>query len=199
MRTPSLRTIVLIASAAVSTGASAHLGTDAGVHHSFLDGLVHPLTGMDHLAAMVAVGLWSALSATSARRVWLAPIAFSGMLMVGALLGLGGLALPAVEPMIAASLLVLGLLVATQAKLPGVLAASVVGAFAVFHGVAHGTELAGGDNGWMPLVGMLVATAGLHLAGVGLGLAMRVHSSWWPRVVGGLVTLLGGAFLLQLV
>ena len=139
MRTPSLRTIVLIASAAVSTVASAHLGTDAGVHHSFLDGLVHPLTGMDHMAAMVAVGLWSALSATSARRVWLTPIAFAGMLLVGALLGLGGLALPA------------------------------------------------------------VSTIGLHLAGVGIGLAMRSHSAWWPRVVGGLVTLLGGAFLLQLV
>ena len=196
MRTPSLRTIVLIASAAVSTGASAHLGTDAGVHHAFLDGLVHPLTGMDHLAAMVAVGLWSAMTA---RRVWLAPIAFAGMLLVGALLGLGGLELPAVEPMIAASLLVLGLLVATQAKLPAALATGLVGAFAVFHGVAHGTELAGGDNGWLPLVGMLVATAGLHLAGVGIGLAMRAHSSWWPRAIGGLVTLLGGALLLQLV
>ena len=196
MRTPSLRTIVLIASAAVSTGASAHLGTDAGVHHSFLDGLVHPLTGMDHMAAMVAVGLWSAMTA---RRVWLAPIAFAGMLFVGALMGLGGLELPAVEPMIAASLLVLGLLVATQAKLPATLAAGVVGAFAIFHGVAHGTELAGGDNGWMPLVGMLVATIGLHLAGVGIGLAMRSHSVWWPRVAGGLVSLLGGAFLLQLI
>lgn len=196
MRMPSLRTIVLIASAAVSTGASAHLGADAGVHHSFLDGLVHPLTGMDHMAAMVAVGLWSAMTA---RRVWLAPISFAGMLLVGALLGLGGLQLPAVEPMIAASLLVLGLLVATQAKLPAVLATGIVGAFAVFHGVAHGTELAGGDNGWMPLVGMLVATAGLHLAGVGMGLALRAQSSWWPRAIGGLVTLLGGAFLLQLV
>jgi urease accessory protein len=151
---------------------------------------------MDHLAAMVAVGLWSAMTA---RRVWLAPIVFAGVLLVGALLGLGGLELPAVEPMIAASLLVLGLLVATQAKLPAALATGLIGAFAVFHGVAHGTELAGGDNGWLPLVGMLVATASLHLAGVGIGLAMRAHSTWWPRAIGGLVTLLGGAFLLQLV
>ncbi|SDP44316.1 urease accessory protein [Rhodoferax sp. OV413] len=184
MRTPSLRTIVLIASAAVSTGASAHLGTDAGVHHSFLDGLMHPLTGMDHMAAMLAVGLWSAMTA---RRVWLAPISFAGMLMVGALLGLGGLQLSGVEPMIAASLLVLGLLVATKAQLPSLLAAGVVGVFAVFHGIAHGTELAGGDNGWAPLVGMLVATLGLHLAGVAIGLALRSYPAWMRRVAGGLV------------
>ncbi|WP_310371164.1 HupE/UreJ family protein [Rhodoferax ferrireducens] len=184
MRTPSLRTIVLIASAAVSTGASAHLGTDSGVHHSFLDGLMHPLTGMDHMAAMLAVGLWSAMTA---RRVWLAPISFAGMLMVGALLGLGGLQLSGVEPMIAASLLVLGLLVATQAQLPSLLAAGVVGVFAVFHGIAHGTELAGGSNGWAPLVGMLVATLGLHLAGVAMGLALRSYPAWMRRVAGGLV------------
>ena len=183
----NLKTIVLIASAAVSTGANAHLGTDAGVHHSFLDGLMHPLTGMDHMAAMLAVGLWSAMTATSARRVWLAPVCFAGMLMVGALLGLGGLQLSGVEPMIAASLLVLGLLVATKAQLHGVLAAGVVGVFAVFHGIAHGTELAGGSNGWAPLVGMLVATVGLHLAGVGIGLALRSYPAWLRRVAGGLV------------
>ena len=164
-----------------------------------MDGLLHPLTGLDHLAAMLAVGLWSALSATSARRMWLAPVAFAGMLLVGALLGLNGLALPAVEPMIAASLLVMGLLVATRAKLPLAVTAGVVGVFAVFHGIAHGTELAGGGNGFAPLLGMLVATIALHLAGVGLGLALRSHSVWWPRVVGGLTALLGGAFLLHLV
>ena len=184
MLNKNLKTIVLIASAAASTGASAHLGTDSGVHHSFLDGLLHPLTGLDHMAAMLAVGLWSAMTA---RRVWLAPISFAGMLMIGALLGLGGLQLSGVEPMIAASLLVLGLLVATRAQLPGVLAAGVVGVFAVFHGIAHGTELAGGSNGWTPLVGMLVATLGLHLAGVGIGLALRSYPAWLRRVAGGLV------------
>ena len=178
----------------------AHPGHENGLQDvTFMDGLLHPLTGLDHMAAMVAVGLWSAMTATSARRVWLAPITFAGMLLVGALLGLSGLALPAVEPMIASSLLVLGLLVATQARVPAALAAGIVGVFAVFHGVAHGTELAGGGNGWLPLVGMLVATIGLHLAGVGAGLALRTHSIWWPRVAGGLTALLGGAFLLHLV
>ena len=199
MRNKLLNTLILIAATALSTSASAHLGTDSGTHHTLVDGLLHPLTGLDHLAAMLAVGLWSALSATSARRIWLAPVAFAGMLLVGALLGLNGLALPAVEPMIAASLLVMGLLVATRAQLPLAVTAGVVGVFAVFHGIAHGTELAGGGNGFAPLLGMLVATIALHLAGVGLGLALRSHSVWWPRVVGGLTALLGGAFLLHLV
>ena len=199
MRNKLLNTLILIAATALSTSASAHLGTDSGTHHTLVDGLLHPLTGLDHLAAMLAVGLWSALSATSARRIWLAPVPFVGMLLVGALLGLNGLALPAVEPMIAASLLVMGLLVATRAKLPLAVTAGVVGVFAVFHGIAHGTELAGGGNGFAPLLGMLVATIALHLAGVGLGLALRSHSVWWPRVVGGLTALLGGAFLLHLV
>ena len=199
MRNKLLNTLILIAATALSTSASAHLGTDSGTHHTLVDGLLHPLTGLDHLAAMLAVGLWSALSATSARRIWLAPVAFAGMLLVGALLGLNGLELPAVEPMIAASLLVMGLLVATRAKLPLAVTAGVVGVFAVFHGIAHGTELAGGGNGFAPLLGMLVATIALHLAGVGLGLALRSHSVWWPRVVGGLTALLGGAFLLHLV
>ena len=200
MRRIPLKTIILIAAYALSTYAAAHPGHEVDAHGiSFMDGLLHPLTGLDHLAAMLAVGLWSALSATSARRIWLAPVAFAGMLLVGALLGLNGLALPAVEPMIAASLLVMGLLVATRAQLPLAVTAGVVGVFAVFHGIAHGTELAGGGNGFAPLLGMLVATIALHLAGVGLGLALRSHSVWWPRVVGGLTALLGGAFLLHLV
>ena len=200
MRRIPLKTIILIAAYALSTYAAAHPGHEVDAHGiSFMDGLLHPLTGLDHLAAMLAVGLWSALSATSARRIWLAPVAFAGMLLVGALLGLNGLELPAVEPMIAASLLVMGLLVATRAQLPLAVTAGVVGVFAVFHGIAHGTELAGGGNGFAPLLGMLVATIALHLAGVGLGLALRSHSVWWPRVVGGLTALLGGAFLLHLV
>ena len=200
MRRIPLKTIILIAAYALSTYAAAHPGHEVDAHGiSFMDGLLHPLTGLDHLAAMLAVGLWSALSATSARRIWLAPVAFVGMLLVGALLGLNGMELPAVEPMIAASLLVMGLLVATRAKLPLAVTAGVVVVFAVFHGIAHGTELAGGGNGFAPLLGMLVATIALHLAGVGLGLALRSHSVWWPRVVGGLTALLGGAFLLHLV
>jgi urease accessory protein len=194
------KTIATLALTTASLTALAHTGHDGGLHDvTFTTGLLHPLTGIDHLAAMLAVGLWSATTATSPRRMWTAPLAFAGMLLVGALMGLVGVTLPAVEPMIAASLLALGLLLASRTKLPTAITASLVGLFAIFHGIAHGTELAGGTNGFAPLAGMLTATIALHLTGVGLGLAMRRHSAWWPRVTGGLVALLGGAFLLQLV
>jgi len=192
-----LNTLVLIATYAMSTGASAHIGTEAGAHAAsgLLDGLLHPLTGLDHLAAMLAVGFWSALTA---RRLWAAPLAFAAMLLVGALLGLAGMALPAVEPMIAASLLVLVLLVVLRARMPAVLAAVLVGVFAIFHGVAHGTELVGAATIWAPLAGMLITTVSLHVVGLGLGLALRRRSQWWPRLAGAMVTLLGGFLLLQM-
>lgn len=192
--------LVRILLAALATGvpllASAHTGADAGAHHpvGFLDGFLHPLTGPDHLAAMLAVGCWSALAA---RRIWLAPLAFAGMLLAGALAGQGGLQLPGVEPVIASSLLVLGLLVATRAALPAMAAMLLVGAFAVFHGVAHGAELAGG-SAWAPLAGMLLATTGLHLLGVAAGLLLRARSAWAPRAAGASVALLGLSLLVRM-
>lgn len=190
------RALFLIAACAVATSASAHIGTDLGAHAEigFLDGLLHPFTGLDHLAAMLAVGFWSALTA---RRLWTAPLAFAAMLLGGALLGLAGMELPAVEPMIAASLLVLGLLVASRTRLPAALAAAIVGVFAVFHGVAHGSELAGAATSWAPLAGMLLATVALHATGLGLGLALR-HTAWVSRMAGAGVAALGVTLLTQL-
>jgi len=177
--------------------AAAHTGADAGAHHhGFMAGFLHPLTGPDHLAAMVAVGLWSALAA---RRAWpdllWAPLGFAGMLLAGVLLGLAGVSLPAVEPMIAASLLVLGLLVATQWRLPALAAAALVGAFAVFHGVAHGYELAVESGAALTLAGMLAATVLLHGIGIAAGWALRHANRWVPRVAGAAVALLGAALL----
>lgn len=188
--------LFLIAACAVATSASAHIGTDLGAYAEigFLDGLLHPFTGLDHLAAMLAVGFWSALTA---RRLWTTPLAFAAMLLAGALLGLVGIELPAVEPMIAASLLVLGLLVALRTQMPAVLAAALVGVFAVFHGVAHGAELAGAANIWAPLSGMLLATLALHATGLGLGLALR-HTAWVSRMAGAGVAALGVTLLAQL-
>ncbi|MET3372307.1 urease accessory protein [Variovorax boronicumulans] len=178
--------------------ASAHTGVDGGVHHGFVTGFMHPLTGADHLAAMVAVGLWSALVA---RRAWpdllWAPLAFAGMLLAGALAGLAGVQLPAVEPMIAASLLVLGLLVATRVHLPAGVAMAVVGLFAVFHGVAHGHELAGEHGAALTLAGMVSATLLLHAAGIALGWALRHANAWLPRVAGAAVVALGATLLAQ--
>ena len=190
------KTIILIAISAISTCATAHIGTDFGAHPEigFPEGLLHPFTGLDHLAAMLAVGFWSALTA---RRLWTAPLAFTSMLLAGAVLGQSGMELPAVEPMIAASLLVLGLLVALRTQMPAVLAAALVGVFAIFHGVAHGTELAGAANIGAPLLGMLLATLALHAAGLGLGWALR-HTAWVSRMAGAGVAMLGVTLLAQL-
>ena len=201
-----MRAIRLVSASALSLlvalpiAASAHTGVDAGAHHGLVAGFLHPLTGADHLAAMVAVGLWSALAA---RRAWpdllWAPLAFAGMLLVGALMGLAGVQLPAVEPMIAASLLVLGLLVATRVHLPAVVAMAVVGVFALFHGVSHGHELASEEGAALTLAGMVGATVLLHLAGIAVGWALRHANAWLPRVAGAAVVVLGASLLAQAV
>lgn len=173
----------------------AHTGV-AGAHEhgALLSGLLHPFTGLDHLAAMLALGVWSALSI---RPVWLTPAAFVLMLAAGALAGFAGLAVPAVEPMIAASLLVLGLLVATRRGLPLALATGLAGLFAFFHGAAHGQELASHSQ-WLVLAGMLASTALLHVAGIALGQAVFARRRWLGTSAGGAVALLGSTLLLRL-
>jgi urease accessory protein len=175
--------------------ALAHTGNDGAAHHGIADaaaaGFTHPFTGLDHLAAMVALGVWSALTA---RRVWLAPLAFASALLVGALLGFAGVSLPAVEPMIAASLLVLGLLVASRAALPAALGMGTAASFALFHGLAHGQELNGPFGAWA-LAGMVSATALLHTSGMALGLAMKRSPVWLPRIAGAGVALFGVSLL----
>ena len=179
--------------------ASAHTVVEAHSHSGFISGFVHPLFGLDHLAAMVAVGLWSALAARSAGRdlLW-GPVGFAAMLLVGAVLGLQGVALPAVEPMIAASLLVTGLLVVSRLRVPGRVAALGVGVFAVFHGVAHGYELAGSGSAWQTLAGMLTATVLLHGTGLAAGWALRHRHVWLARAAGAGVAVFGGALLAQM-
>jgi urease accessory protein len=194
MRSRRLATGLLLALPAL---AMAHTGADAGQHHDAVGalaaGFAHPFTGLDHLAAMVALGIWSAMTA---RRAWIAPLAFAATLLVGALLGLAGITLPAVEPMIAASLLVLGLLLATNARLPAAAGALMAAGFALFHGLAHGAELAG-PTAAFALIGMVAATALLHGAGIGIGLLLRSRAAWLPRVAGAAVALFGVALLIN--
>lgn len=170
--------------------ALAHIGVDAGGHHGsgFEAGFGHPFTGLDHLCAMIAVGIWSAMTA---RRAWLAPAAFAGMLGIGAVLGMGGLALPVVEPVVAASLLVIGLLVAARITLPAAAGLGLVGAFALFHGFAHGTELVGAAA----LAGMLLGTMTLHASGIAIGLLLKSRDLMWSRALGSLVALIGVGLL----
>jgi urease accessory protein len=140
---------------------------------------------------MFALGLWSALTA---RRVWLAPLAFALMLLAGATLGRIGVPLPAVEPAIAASVLVLGLLVALRWRLPGWGAVLMAGTFALFHGHAHGLELSGPAQGFA-LLGLLIATVGLHLGGIAVGRELPARAPWLPRLAGAALALFGAVLL----
>ncbi|MES2089485.1 MAG: HupE/UreJ family protein [Pseudomonadota bacterium] len=193
MRTTLIRRTTLASLGLLTVMASqtalAHTGVDAGQHHasdvlsSFAEGALHPLTGLDHLAAMLSVGLWSTLSQRSPMS---APLAFATTLLIGALLAMAGVSLPGVEPMIAASVLVMGLLVATRAHLPTAAGAALVAAFALFHGLAHGQEL--GSHGLTTLAGMVLSTAVLHAVGMGLGWALKHRTGmlnrWAPRLAG---------------
>lgn len=182
---------LLMLAAGAAAAHPGHPGHDAA--SSFLAGYFHPLTGIDHLCAMLAVGLWSSLTT---RRVWLAPIAFVAMLAGGGLLGMShAFSLPGVEPMIAASLLVLGLLLATRAKLPSVAGAALVGAFAVFHGFAHGAELPDEASAMHYMAGFLLATGMLHGLGIALGVALRDRSVWVTRAMGAGVVAYGASLL----
>ena len=192
-------TLLFIAACAISTSASAHIGTDLHGHSSFASGIIHPLFGADHLLAMLGVGLWTALTARQAGSALLwAPASFAALLLAGAAAGLNGVAWPGVEPMIALSLLALGLLVATRTHAPGIVAALLVGGFAVFHGLAHGQELAGSPAAWQALAGMLLATVLLHVAGLCAGWALRTRPRWMASALGAGVAAVGGGLLLQM-
>lgn len=172
--------------------ALAHVTT--GEHGSFMAGASHPISGADHILAMVCVGLWAAL--LGGRALWIVPTAFVGAMSVGFAAALTGMSLPLVEPMILASSVVLGLLVAVAARMPVAAGAAVVAIFAVFHGHAHGAEM-GGAHALNYLAGFAVVTAALHVAGLGFGLLLG-KASRQPilRGAGLLVAAAGSALAL---
>lgn len=151
--------------------AFAHL--DPLDHGSFAAGFSHPLFGADHILAMVAVGLWAALLAHSAdrRALWLVPAAFVGTMVAGFGAAMLELPLPFVEPVILASVVVIGLLAAIALNVPVAAAMAMVGFFAFFHGHAHGGEI-GEAGAWPYAAGFAIATAILHAAGVAAGLLL---------------------------
>lgn len=177
---------------AAAEPAQAH--EQAGQAQGFLTGFRHPLSGLDHVLAMVAVGLWGAQLGPPA--VWLLPVTFPMVMALGGFLGLVGVPLPGVEMGIAVSALLLGLMVAGEAKPPLAAAALLVAFFAVFHGHAHGTELPPGQSGLAYSIGFVVATGLLHGVGVGIGVVHRWRAGRIGlRVAGGAVALAGAAFL----
>ena len=154
------RAAAMIASALsllLPTAALAHAGIAA--HGSFFSGIVHPLGGIDHLAAMIAVGLWAAM--IGGNRIWIWPAAFVGAMIGGGILGYSGLHLPFVEPTIAASALVLGLAIAFAVRAPIGIGVALIAAAGIFHGHAHGMEAPAGDW-WGYVTGFVLATAMLH-------------------------------------
>jgi urease accessory protein len=153
--------------ASFSSAASAHPGHGGG----FSDGIAHPFTGLDHMLAMVAVGLWATQLDRPA--MWTLPVVFPVMMALGAALGTGGLAMPWVEMGILLSVVVLGAAVALQVQAPLVLGAVLVAAFAVLHGYAHGTELPSGSSACLYGIGFVLATLTLHAVGITIGLAGR--------------------------
>ena len=186
-----VRRVSCLIALAVTTPAFAHTGEGSG---GFVSGLAHPLFGPDHVVAMVAVGLWGAFLGAPA--IILLPVVFPLVMAIGGVLGIIEVPIPAVETGIAASAIVLGLMVALAARPPLWIAIVLVGAFAIFHGYAHGKELPNGANAVAFSAGFVIATGALHLAGIAFGLLAR-----WPagriavRAAGGAIALTGVAYL----
>jgi urease accessory protein len=186
-------TLLILASALLAP-ATVLAHNPAGVAGGFASGFMHPLTGIDHILAMVAVGIWGAQLGAPA--IWALPVAFPLVMAVGGALGVRGVFLPGVEIGISASALLLGFMISRETKPPLYAAAVIVGFFAIFHGYAHGAELPHAANPLAYGVGFVIATGLLHMSGVALGLIHR-----WPpgartlRIAGAGISL-AGLFLL---
>ncbi len=160
----------------------------------FLSGLKHPISGLDHVVAMIAVGLWGAQLGAPA--IWVLPVAFPMVMACGGMLGLLGVPLPGIEIGIAASAVLLGAAVLMELRPPIGLAAVLVGFFAIFHGYAHGSELPAGQSGLLYSIGFVMATGCLHGVGISIGLVHRW--SWGKRAlrVAGAAIALAGIFFM---
>lgn len=186
-----LRILTVAIALMAASPALAHTGSIGG---GFGGGLAHPLFGLDHVAAMVAVGLWGAFLGRPA--IFILPVVFPLVMAFGGVLGIFGMPLPGAEIGIAISAAVLGMMVALAARPPLWVASVLVGAFAIFHGYAHGAELPPGADAVAYSAGFVIATGSLHLCGIAVGLLAR-----WPlgrvavRAAGGMIAVAGLMFL----
>jgi urease accessory protein len=165
-----------------------------GLAGGFIGGFMHPIMGLDHVTAMVAVGILGAFLGRPA--IWVLPVVFPLVMAFGGVLGIMGVPIPNIEVGIAVSSIVLGLIIALALKMPLWVASILVAIFAIFHGHAHGTELPNAANPLAYSVGFVISTGLLHLAGIAIGELIR-----WPagvvvaRVAGGVIALAGVGFL----
>jgi urease accessory protein len=199
MRSTATRLLISALAFLVPGAAWAHVGAGeaAGLAHGFF----HPITGVDHVLAMLAVGMLAAN--LGGRALWAVPLTFVGVLAAGGALGIGGVAVPVVETGIAVSVIVLGAAVALRWKWPVAAAMALVGLFAMFHGHAHGAEMPVGASGLDYAAGFMIATALLHAAGIGIGLSLtKLGRQFAPRLVqagGGAMAVAGVGILTGLV
>ena len=188
----TMLTAAFVLAPAIALAHTGH-GDTSGLMH----GLTHPITGIDHVLAMVAVGLLSVH--LGGRALWLVPLSFVGVMAVAGTLGMAGMQLPFAEVGIALSVVVLGLAVAVRLNVPTLTAIALVGFFAVFHGYVHGAEMPAAASGFPYAAGFVAATAMLHGAGVGLGLLIGLAGATLGRRMlqagGGAMALFGTAVL----
>jgi urease accessory protein len=194
MRKPiEVRALLLGALLVISwRGAQAHIV--AGEATGFFSGVLHPVSGADHILAMVSVGVWGAQLGQPA--IWILPVTFPIMMAVGGLLGFLGVPLPFTELGIALSMVVLGGAVMLEARPPLPIVMAIVAFFAIFHGHAHGTELPEGESALLYSLGFVMATGFLHLVGIAIGV---IHRWDWGkgalRLAGSAVGLAGLVFV----
>jgi urease accessory protein len=181
------------------TAALAHTG--AGDASGLMHGVMHPLGGLDHQLAMILVGIFA--YQLGGRAMWLVPLAFVTVMAFGGFLGIADMPVPFIEFGIALSVVVLGAIVAFGVKVPVAVAMGIVGLFAIFHGHAHGSEMPMDAVGLEYGLGFMLATAGLHAAGIGIGLLIGMTSkslgSNFYRVAGGLASVAGVGILLGVI
>lgn len=170
----------------------------ASLQGGFMSGFMHPISGLDHVVAMVAVGLWGAFLGKPA--IWVLPIVFPLVMAFGGALGVVGVPIPYVETGIALSGVVLGLVVLFAVKPPMWVAAIIVGTFAIFHGHAHGVELPNAANPLIYSLGFVIGTGLLHLAGIAIGELKRLpKGEWIVRAGGAVIATIGMGFLTHVI
>ena len=167
---------------------------ESGQAGGFVSGLSHPVSGLDHVLAMIAVGLWGAQLGAPA--VWLLPVAFPMMMAFGGMLGLMGIPVPGIEVGIAVSGIVLGALILAEKKMPLIAALLIIAFFAIFHGHAHGTELEAGQNAMLYSLGFVICTGTLHGIGIAMGLVHRWQFGRLALRGAGSLVMAGGMFFL---
>ena len=166
-----------------------------GHTHGFVNGFLHPLSGWDHLLAMVAVGIWGVQCGGRAR--WMLPLAFLATMAAGGILGMTWrVQVPMLDQGIAATVLVLGLMLAGSVRVSVLTGCWMVAFFALFHGYAHGVEMPATAAGWAYGLGFVVATAGLNYAGILAGQAMQRFETRIPIRIAGALIAIAGAFIL---